>query len=170
MSEDAPLTSPGGDGTEDRRTFLDTTSRAIMAAGLVSSYGTFGFVAGRFLYPAPGQEAPWHFVTRVDDLVPGASMQYESPGGARIVVARRETPTEDGEFFALSSICPHLGCQVHWQGAQKRFFCPCHNGVFDPDGVGTEGPPAKAGQSLPRYPLRVEDRMLFIQVDSGGVS
>jgi hypothetical protein len=36
--------------------------------------------------------------------------------------------------------------------------------VFDPQGTATEGPPADAGQSLARYPLMVENGMLFIEV------
>jgi len=61
-------------------------------------------------------------------------------------------------------VCPHLGCQVHWEPQNDRFFCPCHNGVFSPDGVATAGPPAEAGQSLLEYPLKVEGNLLFIEV------
>jgi hypothetical protein len=53
---------------------------------------------------------------------------------------------------------------VHWEGHKNRFFCPCHNGVFSPEGVATEGPPAEAGQRLPSYPLRVDGGLLYIEV------
>ena len=46
----------------------------------------------------------------------------------------------------------------------ERFFCPCHNGVFAPDGEALEGPPAEAGTDLPRYPLRVTNGLLYIEV------
>jgi len=65
---------------------------------------------------------------------------------------------------ALSSTCPHLGCQVRWEAQNDRFFCPCHNGVFDQSGVATAGPPGEAGQSLPKYELKVEDGLLHIAV------
>ena len=68
------------------------------------------------------------------------------------------------DFVAFSSICPHLGCQVNWELQNDRFFCPCHNGVFDRDGNATGGPPAAAGQRLPRYPLKIENGLLFIEV------
>ena len=54
---------------------------------------------------------------------------------------------------------------MHWEAANNRYFCPCHNGVFDPDGVGTGGPPGDAGQTLPRYNLLVDRGMLFIEVE-----
>jgi hypothetical protein len=53
---------------------------------------------------------------------------------------------------------------VHREPANNRYFCPCHNGVFDPAGVATSGPPADAGQSLVEYPLKVERALLFIEV------
>ena len=68
------------------------------------------------------------------------------------------------DFIALSSTCPHLGCQVHWEPKNNRFFCPCHNGALDPAGNPTAGPPADAGQSLPEYELKIDAGLLFIKV------
>ena len=79
-------------------------------------------------------------------------------------MARRAEQGTAEDFVALSSTCPHLGCQVHWQPGEKRFFCPCHNGTFDPEGRALSGPPFEAGQSLGRYPLKIEDGVLFIEV------
>ena len=67
-------------------------------------------------------------------------------------------------FIALSSTCPHLGCQVHWEPQNDRYLCPCHNGTFAPAGTPTGGPPFEANQSLPHYPLRVEGGLLFVEV------
>jgi phenylpropionate dioxygenase-like ring-hydroxylating dioxygenase large terminal subunit len=55
---------------------------------------------------------------------------------------------------------------VHWEAQNNRFFCPCHNGVFTPEGKATSGPPADAGQSLFRFPLKVENDLLFIEVST----
>jgi Rieske Fe-S protein len=53
---------------------------------------------------------------------------------------------------------------VHWEAQNDRFFCPCHNGAFDRQGNATAGPPAAAGQALLRFPLRLENGLLFIEV------
>jgi Rieske Fe-S protein len=65
-----------------------------------------------------------------------------------------------------------LGCQVHWEEKNDRFFCPCHNGAFDRTGVATEGPPALAKQTLKEFKLQVVNGLLFIEapmtkVDTG---
>lgn len=148
---------------EDRRQFLSGSSIA-MAAGAVAGYGTLFAMAGRFLYPAGPVPKQWVFVARVDTVDVGDSIEFEAPNGAKIVVARQAEAGTSDDFVALSSVCPHLGCQVDWQPHQNRFFCPCHNGVFTPAGEAIEGPPAAAGQSLPRYPLKAEGGLLYIEV------
>jgi menaquinol-cytochrome c reductase iron-sulfur subunit len=56
---------------------------------------------------------------------------------------------EAGErVTVLSSICPHLGCPIGWQGDRSRFACPCHGGVFDPSGRQTAGPPPRSMDPL----------------------
>jgi len=141
-----------------------------MVGGLAASYGTAAFMAGRYLYPARGRERRWLFLCTLDRLAPGESLAYRTPIGERVTLARAGATGTADDFVALSSTCPHLGCQVHWQAPQGRFFCPCHNGVFDPAGKAVSGPPADAGQSLSRYPLRVEGALLFIEVPVEGLS
>ena len=135
-----------------------------MAAGLVGGYGGLGLVAGRFLSPSGDTGRAWQFVVEVDRMVVGESLEYQGPAGATISVTRQGRGGGADDFIALSSVCPHLGCQVHWEPQNARYFCPCHNGTFDPSGVATGGPPGDAGQDLPPYPLRVERGMLFIEV------
>ena len=148
----------------DRRQFLDTASRAAMVAGVVGGYGGFALIAGKYLYPATTGEVMWQFVSEVDGIRVGESIRYRGPSGETINIARMSREGTPDDFIALSSTCPHLGCQVRWEGQNDRFFCPCHNGVFDPSGQGVSGPPGDAGQSLPRYELRVEDGLLHIAV------
>ncbi len=144
-----------------RRDFLTT---AAMAGGLAAGYGTFAAMAGRYLYPAKPIEMAWLFVADLQGFKPGDSLVYRTPAGGPVAVARRGSAGTADDFLALSSTCPHLGCQVHWEAQHGRFFCPCHNGVFDPTGKAISGPPAEAGQSLLRYPLKVENGLLYIQV------
>ena len=148
----------------DRREFLETASRTAMIAGLVGGYGGFALIAGRYLYPATTGEVMWQFVSEVEGIEVGESIRYRGPSGETINIARMKREGTADDFIALSSTCPHLGCQVRWEGQNDRFFCPCHNGVFDPSGKGVEGPPGDAGQSLPRYELRIENGLLHIAV------
>lgn len=139
-----------------------------MAGGLALGYGMFIRCAGEYLYPSDEGTA-WMFVTNVAGVEPGQAISFQSPTGVSVVITRKsqsaanEAATAD-DFLALSSVCPHLGCRVHWEPQNDRFFCPCHLGTFDPEGRPTGGPPLAANQSLPDYPLRVENRLLYINM------
>lgn len=158
-----PSESPEAE-SPDRRRFLGTASRTAMVAGVVGGYGGFALIAGKYLYPASTGEVMWQFVTEVEGIDVGESLRYQGPSGETINITRLRREGTADDFIALSSTCPHLGCQVRWEGQNDRFFCPCHNGVFDPSGRGIGGPPGDAGQSLPRYELRVERDLLHIAV------
>jgi glycine/D-amino acid oxidase-like deaminating enzyme/nitrite reductase/ring-hydroxylating ferredoxin subunit len=57
-------------------------------------------------------------------------------GGKRLAVAR----DEKGQLFALSPVCTHLGCIVHWNGVEKTWDCPCHGSRFAIEGAVINGP------------------------------
>lgn len=148
----------------DRRGFIKNASRVAMTAGIVGGYGGFAAIAGRYLYPSRTGEVMWQFVSEVAGIEVGQSIRYRGPSGETINITRMGRDGGSDDFIALSSTCPHLGCQVRWEAQNDRFFCPCHNGVFDPSGVATAGPPGEAGQSLPRYELEVRNGLLHIAV------
>jgi glycine/D-amino acid oxidase-like deaminating enzyme/nitrite reductase/ring-hydroxylating ferredoxin subunit len=47
---------------------------------------------------------------------------------------------EDGTLHEFSAICPHMGCIVHWNHAEKTWDCPCHGSRFDRFGSVLNGP------------------------------
>lgn len=55
-------------------------------------------------------------------------------------------------YFALSLVCPHLGCRPAWHQAQDRFLCPCHGSSFALDGGRLSGP---APQGLSHVALEI---------------
>lgn len=166
-SADSPApaenSAASGCGSCARRRFLGGAATLAMTGGLAGGYGAFGAMAVRYMYPASGTPMVWLYVSPVAEMAKGDSIAYRAPDGRQISVTRMGEGAGAEDFIALSSICPHLGCAVHWEPANNRYFCPCHNGAFDPSGKATEGPPAKAGQSLFRFPLKVENGLLFIE-------
>ena len=50
---------------------------------------------------------------------------------------------EGGAVHAVSPVCTHAFCIVHWNAAEKSWDCPCHGGRYQPDGSVIEGPPVK---------------------------
>lgn len=145
-----------------RRQFL-TASGVAMTGGLFAGYGTFAYMLGEFVYPAAQQSRGWLFVCPVNRLAPGEALDFTAPSGTKIVVARQGKGLAVEDFLALSSVCPHLGCRVHWEAQGDRFFCPCHNGAFDRSGSPVSGPPKAANQALVRFPLKVESGLLYLE-------
>jgi Rieske Fe-S protein len=135
-----------------------------MAAGLAGGYGLFAWVSARFMLPARRGQMEEQFVGRARDLAVGASTLYQTPDGHTVNITRRGAEGTVADFIALSSTCPHLGCQVRWEGQNNRYFCPCHSGTFDPEGKATGGPPGDAGLSLPRYLLTLRNGLLYVSV------
>ena len=151
-------TSPGAAKKQSRRQVL---INLFMWGGLVLSYGTGLFFALRYVYPRRAQRRlRTIFFAPAADLPPGVSKTYTLPDGNQALVTNTGV-----EVVALSNICPHLGCKVHWEVRNQRFFCPCHGGVFDNDGVATAGPPAAEGQSLKKFPIRRVGNNLFLEVE-----
>ncbi len=46
----------------------------------------------------------------------------------------------NGKVHEMSAVCPHLGCIVHWNGAEHSWDCPCHGSRFDKHGKMINGP------------------------------
>jgi menaquinol-cytochrome c reductase iron-sulfur subunit len=67
----------------------------------------------------------------------------------------------DGGVRAMSSTCTHLGCRVSYDASTKRLRCPCHGGVFTPDGNVVAGPPPRP---LTELSTRVENSKVFVQL------
>lgn len=47
---------------------------------------------------------------------------------------------EDGEVYTVSAVCPHMGCRLRWNGAERSWDCPCHGSRFEYDGTVIDGP------------------------------
>jgi nitrite reductase/ring-hydroxylating ferredoxin subunit len=146
------------------------SARVVMSAGLLGGYGFLAWIGARFMMPPHRARLRRLFVGGLPEFAVGATVVHALPDGRSVSITRHGNAGKQEDFVALSSTCPHLGCQVHWEGSNNRYFCPCHNGTFDASGKGTGGPPGDAGLSLPRYTLAVEKTLLFILVPDEALS
>ncbi|MFO0889353.1 MAG: FAD-dependent oxidoreductase [Isosphaeraceae bacterium] len=79
-----------------------------------------------------GQYARWLTGGEVSD-------RSEIPVGEGAVIRRglkKLAVYRDGEdlYRECSAVCPHLGCIVAWNSAEKTWDCPCHGSRFDRSG------------------------------------
>lgn len=162
--EDTDLQSPDSvdnkSGEPSRRDFF---SKIFIMLGVAFAYGTFFFEGLFFLIPKKRRrEKIKIYAGRLSQYKPGTVKSFYDLEGNEILIMRNK----DG-LNAYSSVCPHLGCKVHWEGDKNEFFCPCHKGVFNSKGVAISGPPADANQSLKKVSVEVdkESKVVYIEVN-----
>ena len=73
---------------------------------------------------------------------------------------RQRSADGDGMFQVFNVNCTHLGCPVDWRPEAKIFLCPCHGGVYYPDGRVAGGPPPRP---LFEREWRVQDGQLMVR-------
>lgn len=66
----------------------------------------------------------------------------------------RRTAEKPNEVVAFNAVCPHLGCMVGFQPAQTRFYCPCHQSAFTPEGALV--PPSAAARGLDTLEVKLD--------------
>lgn len=70
---------------------------------------------------------------------------------------------QGGEVFAVSNLCPHMGCSFE-QGILRDYLvmCPCHGWKFDVrNGQYTEN----ALTSLQSYRCKIENGKIFVEIE-----
>jgi nitrite reductase/ring-hydroxylating ferredoxin subunit len=86
------------------------------------------------------------------------------PPGQRTVLPVHERPVEflrtGKEITARSLDCTHLGCEVAWVEAERRYRCPCHEGTFDEEGRVVAGPPPRP---LKTYSVTVQGELALVR-------
>ena len=132
-----------------RRTFLTRAWQA--GAALIAAAGAW--TTWDLLQPLPTSG----FGGKVRSIPPETV-----PDGTVIEVpaARSYLTRINGEIYAFSEKCTHLGCRVPFCESSGRFECPCHGSVFSRGGDFIAGP---APRGMDRYPTEVgEDGLLYI--------
>jgi len=170
MAEDDRDSEPTEKSTETINppgTRRDFFGKLAMGIGVLVGYGVLLVEAFLFILP-PRKKAKTRrlFVGKVDHYAEGGVRTVYDLQGNPILIKREKSAPDKPVFKAFNTICPHLGCRVHWEVQKARFFCPCHNGVFNADGVATAGPPAQAKQSLGTVPVIVDlaSRRVYLEV------
>ena len=67
----------------------------------------------------------WSTVASVSDVPPGSAVRFSTAAFDGYVI------NDDGEIRALSSVCTHMGCTLHFRPDWQDLRCPCHGASFD---------------------------------------
>ncbi len=110
--------------------------------GVISGAMGLGYLglAGSYLWPPPENTEPLEKVGSVKDFPQGipTMVSYQGVGVKEGVYV---TNLGNGNWLALDFHCTHLNCPVAWSQSSKKYFCPCHGGIYDINGNVLGGPP-----------------------------
>lgn len=118
------------------------------------------------------RERTFQRMIRLDDLAPGVPRRVAVTGTRRdawtlyaeetlgyVWLVRRtgvSVRPEDAEVDAFTTVCPHLGCAIGLDRAERKFACPCHQASFSLSGrrvldqdLGSANPAPRDMDSLP---------------------
>jgi glycine/D-amino acid oxidase-like deaminating enzyme/nitrite reductase/ring-hydroxylating ferredoxin subunit len=85
-----------------------------------------------------GDKLSAHDKVPIDEIPIGVGRVIATDDGREAVYRASAT-----EVYALSPVCTHLGCELHFNSAEKTWDCPCHGGRFTAEGMVVQGPPVR---------------------------
>ena len=111
--------------------------RQLLQAGLGAAAGLAAGVVGASLLERTPRtqvgdgeglvagEGFWVEVARLSEVPPGTAVRFSTPAFDGFVV------NDGGTIRALSSVCTHMGCTLHFRPDWQDLRCPCHGASFD---------------------------------------
>jgi nitrite reductase/ring-hydroxylating ferredoxin subunit len=123
------------------------TRRQLLGGGLVAGAGiAAGAVGASILRPVAngggsftggnelvGDNGFWAPVAALTDVPPGSAVRFSTAAFDGFVV------NDGGEIRALSAICTHMGCALHFRPEWQDLRCACHAASFDLTGALANG-------------------------------
>ena len=132
-TRDADDTSP----LLNRRAWMGLAWGAFSAASAAALAAT-----GRFMFPNVLNEPPQQFKAGFpNEYGMGVDERWKEKFAIWIVrIADENVEPHGSGFYALFTICTHLGCTPNFLSAENKFKCPCHGSGYRTTGVNFEGP------------------------------
>lgn len=140
--------APAGPAAAAARDADDTSPLLTRRAWLGLAWGAFSAASaaalaatGRFMFPNVLNEPPQQFkVGFPNEYGMGVDERWKEKYGIWLVRTPDDIDQHASGFYALISVCTHLGCTPNYLAAESKFKCPCHGSGFRLTGVNFEGP------------------------------
>ena len=134
----------------NRRAWMGLAWGAFSAASAAALAAT-----GRFMFPNVLNEPPQQFKAGLPaEYGMGVDERWKEKFGIWLVRTPDDIEQHAGGFYALFTICTHLGCTPNYLSAENKFKCPCHGSGYRLTGVNFEGP---APRPLERHRVSLAD-------------
>src|SRR5471030_2955882 len=134
----------------NRRAWMSLAWGAFSAASAAALAAT-----GRFMFPNVLNEPPQQFKAGFpNEYGMGVDERWKEKFGVWLVRTPEDIEQHVSGFYALFTICTHLGCTPNYLSAENKFKCPCHGSGYRLTGVNFEGP---APRPLERAKITLSD-------------
>src|SRR3989338_5287109 len=112
------------------------------------AWGTFSAASaaalaatGRFMFPNVLNEPPQQFKACFpNEYGMGVDERWKEKFGVWLIRTPEDVDLKVSGFYALITVCTHLGCTPNFLSAENKFKCPCHGSGFRTSGINFEGP------------------------------
>src|SRR6185295_15190698 len=119
-----------------RRAWIGLSWGAFSAASAAALAAT-----GRFMFPNVLNEPPQQFKAGLpNEYGMGVDERWKEKFGIWIVRTPDDLEQHASGFYALITVCTHLGCTPNYLPAENKFKCPCHGSGYRLSGINFEGP------------------------------
>ena len=119
-----------------RRAWMGLAWGAFSAASAAALAAT-----GRFMFPNVLNEPPQQFKAGFpNEYGMGVDERWKEKFGIWIVRTPEDVEQHASGFYALLTVCTHLGCTPNYLSAENKFKCPCHGSGYRLSGINFEGP------------------------------
>ena len=134
----------------NRRAWMGLAWGAFSAASAAALAAT-----GRFMFPNVLNEPPQQFKAGFpNEYGQGVDERWKEKFGIWLVRVPDDIEQHTSGFYALFTICTHLGCTPNYLSAENKFKCPCHGSGYRLTGINFEGP---APRPLERAKISLSD-------------
>jgi cytochrome b6-f complex iron-sulfur subunit len=126
----------------------DTSPLLSRRAWMGLAWGTFSAATaaslaatGRFMFPNVLNEPPQQFKAGFpNEYGMGVDERWKEKFGIWLVRTPDDIEAHASGFYALITVCTHLGCTPNYLSAENKFKCPCHGSGYRLTGINFEGP------------------------------
>jgi Rieske Fe-S protein len=130
----------------ENRTTRRRTLKGLVAASLAAVASPVAYVFARYLSYVRTADLNAHIKVSIDDLTADQPSKLVTIDEEPVIIVQ----SDDG-IHAFTAKCTHLGCTVSYRPKlpgkdEPGFFCKCHRGMYDKNGINIPG-------TRPKHPL-----------------